>query len=385
MSGGTTGHQSSRRRIYSTLKRTDDTDSQSTNTSVPPSLPLHSFINNILINISVIYELAFLIIPYILTPWTFIQIYFPTFTNMSQKFNPTSSIPSLANKVILVTGGNAGLGKETILQLARHAPSKIYLGARSADKANTAINSINNQCTEKVDIEHLPLDLNSLASVRAAAEIVKTKSTRLDILILNAGIMATPAARTTEGFDSQFGVNHIGHFYLFQQLLPLLQATSQQGNDVRIVSLTSEAYNLFRSPFESMLNTEKLAAQSAWSRYGASKAANILFASEVAKKYPQFTAASVHPGIIMTDLHTPGQKSFSFVGWFMKLASPLISQDVPHGAYNSLWAATSKEVKSGKYYTPVGKQGNNKWVNATGGEGERLWAFSEEEIKKAGF
>ncbi|ETN40006.1 uncharacterized protein HMPREF1541_04281 [Cyphellophora europaea CBS 101466] len=308
------------------------------------------------------------------------------FFTTSHPFNPRTSIPDLKSKVILVTGGNNGLGKEAILQLARHGPAKIYMAARSADKATAAINSINNQLTVDTVIEHLPLDLSSLQSVREAAEIVKSTSSRLDILMLNAGIMATPPGRTHEGFDDQMGVNHIGHFYLTQQLLPLLTVTAAAGNDVRVVSLTSEAHNLGPSSLDIIFNTERLIQTSPWSRYGASKAANIMFAAELARRYPHFTTASLHPGIIMTDLHTPGQQSHSFVGLFMKYMSPFITQDVPHGAYNQLWAATTnEELTSGGYYTPVGRlQKNTKWAKDREA-GRRCWEWTEEELKKAGF
>ena len=340
--------------------------------------------NSIAANIKTLFELSFLFTVYIFQPWVFIEIYLlPTFATMSMNFNPKTSISSLSGKVILVTGGNTGLGKEAILQLARHGPAKIYMGARSAEKATAAINSINNQLTVPTEIEHLPLDLNDLNSVKNAASVVLSKSARLDILMLNAGIMATPSANTAQGFDDQMGVNHVAHFYLTQQLLPLLTATAAQTQDVRVVALTSEAYNLGPSSLDTIFSTPRLTATSPWSRYGASKAANIMFTSELARRYPALTTASVHPGIIMTDLHSAGQESWSIVGWTMKLLSPFIAQDVPHGAYNQLWAATDKGVKSGGYYTPVGRGKKVRWVKET--EGRRCWEWTEEEIKKAGF
>lgn len=309
------------------------------------------------------------------------------FFSSSIPFTPAKDIPDLTDKVILITGGNTGLGKETILQLARHSPAKIYLAARSASKATEAINSLNNQLTVSVPIVHLPLDLSSLASVRTAATTVLSTTDRLDLVILNAGIMATPAALSPDGFDTQLATNHLGHFYLTLLLLPLLTSTAPSP---RVISLSSEAYNLGPSSV-SGITSPTLPQQSPWHRYGASKAANILFASELARRYPSLLSVSVHPGIIMTDLHTPGQKTFSAVGWFMKLAAPIISQDVAHGVYNTLWAASSKvgegagEVKSGGYYTPVGRrQAGNKWAgNKEAGRG--LWEWSVEVIEKAGF
>jgi NAD(P)-dependent dehydrogenase (short-subunit alcohol dehydrogenase family) len=387
-----TNQSNTYRQLDSTLKSVSHTTTQ----QIPKTN--NSLIQSFTKEIKVAYELSFLVTVYVLNPFQFIEIWLPflvPFLTMGifstpNPFKPSTSIPSLANKVILVTGGNSGLGKEAIQQLAQHGgPAKIYMGARSADKATAAINSIRNNLTNPTtEIVHLPLDLNSLTSVRQAAEQVKAKESRLDILMLNAGIMATPLAKTEQGFEQQVGVNHIGHFYLTQQLLPLLTATAKLSNaDVRVVSLTSEAYNLGPSSVAQIANNPSLLKQSAWSRYGASKAANILFTAELARRYPQLTTASVHPGIIMTDLHTAGQESYSFVGWFMKLAAPIIATDVPKGTWNQLWAATAKkaEVQSGSYYTPVGKrQGNLKWANDKDA-GSRLWNWSEEEIKKVGF
>lgn len=242
--------------------------------------------------------------------------------------------------------------------------------------------------TEKVDIEWLPLDLMSLPSVKAAAETVNSKSDRLDVLILNAGIMATPPKKTDAGFDDQLGTNHVGHHLLTKLLLPTLKKTADLPNsDVRVLSVSSEAYNLAPG-FETIISTEKLCATSPWTRYGASKAANILFASELARRQPKLFSGSLHPGIIMTDLHGPSQESFSLMTMGMKLVTPFIGQDVPHGALNSLYLAAGakrEELKNGAYYTPVGKAhpGNKfaKDVNA----GSRLWDWTEAELAKRGY
>lgn len=388
------GGPSLRRRVSPTLTKHDTHDQQSISTSIPRAASERrpSILSTIIANIVTLYELSFLVTSYISQPLDFIDIYLlPTFIAMGfftsgNPFNPKTSIPPLTNKVILVTGGNAGLGKEAILQLARHGPSKIYLAARSPDKARAAINSINNQLTVPTEIEHLPLDLSDLASIKAAADHVKASSSRLDILMLNAGIMATPPARTAQGFDNQMGVNHVGHFYLTTQLLPLLNRTASMGGDVRVVALASDAYNLAPSSLDTIFSTDRLVATSPWSRYGASKAANIMFTAELARRYPALTAVSLHPGIIMTELHAPGQESWTAMGWFLKVMSPLIAQDVPHGAYTQLWAATADKegVKSGAYHTPVGKAKQNKWTKDREA-GRRCWEWTEKEIEKAGF
>jgi len=239
-----------------------------------------------------------------------------------------------------------------------------------------------------VDIEYLPLDLTSLKSVHAAAEKVNASTSRLDLLILNAGIMAVPPGKSESGHDIQLGTNHIGHFQLTKLLLPLLEKTAARpGSDVRVVTVSSEAFNL--SPaIDTITSTEKLTATGPWTRYGASKAANVLFAAELARRYPAFKSVSLHPGLIKTDLYLPNQSANAVLKYGLALVGPLVFQDVPHGARNQLWAAAGAkrdELIDGVYYTPVGKaQTGNKFANDKA-SAKRLWEWTEEEVKKAGY
>ncbi|KAL8870601.1 MAG: hypothetical protein Q9174_003395, partial [Haloplaca sp. 1 TL-2023] len=147
------------------------------------------------------------------------------------KFDPDQDIPDLSGKVILVTGGNAGLGKEAVLQLAKHKSSRIFLAARTASKGESAIEEIK-QVVPSANITLLKLDLCSFKSISAAAEEFKSQSKRLDVLMNNAGIMATPLAETEEGYESQFGTNHMGHALLTKLLLPTLLSTAkEEGSD----------------------------------------------------------------------------------------------------------------------------------------------------------
>ncbi|KAL6242610.1 hypothetical protein RBB50_010256 [Rhinocladiella similis] len=333
-----------------------------------------------------------LALPYATHPLTAIEILLPGLVNMwpfssSETFNPEKDIPSLADKVILVTGGNAGLGKETVLQLAKHNPHKIFLASRTEAKASDAIASIKASISQDVDIEFLPLDLASLPSVHEAADQVTSRTNRLDILILNAGIMAVPEGKTASGQEIQLGTNHVGHFLLTKLLLPLLQKTATQYNpDVRIISLSSEAWN-FGPKLDTILSTEKLSTQGPWARYGASKAANIMFAAEFARRYPAFTSVSLHPGMIHTDLYAANSQTNPLVRYGSKLIGPLIFQSIEAGAFNTLWlaAGANKEVlKNGQYYTPVGKVQNNKWATDAAA-GKKLWGWTEAELRKAGY
>jgi NAD(P)-dependent dehydrogenase (short-subunit alcohol dehydrogenase family) len=329
-----------------------------------------------------------LITPYIFHPMTAIQVYFPNMWPFSGKsFNPQVDIGDLSNKVILVTGANTGIGKETILQLAKHNPAKLYLAARTESKARDAITSIKSTLSKPVDIEYLPLDLASLKSVREAAERVNASTSRLDILILNAGIMAVPPGKSESGHDIQLGTNHIGHFQLTKLLLPLLEETAAMpGSDVRVIGVSSEAYNMAPS-IDIITSTEKLTAAGPWTRYGASKAANILFAAELARRYPAFKSVSLHPGMIKTDLYLPNQEVNPIFKYGMALFGPLVLRGVPEGAHNQLWAAAGakrEELVNGAYYTPVGKSHVENKFAQDEASGKRLWEWTEAELKKAG-
>jgi NAD(P)-dependent dehydrogenase (short-subunit alcohol dehydrogenase family) len=327
-----------------------------------------------------------LVTPYIFHPITAIQVYFPNMWPFSGKsFKPEVDIGDLSKKVILVTGGNTGIGKETILQLAKHNPAKLYLAARTESKARDAIKSIKSALSKPVDIEYLPLDLASLKSVREAAETINASTSRLDILILNAGIMAVPPGKSESGHDIQLGTNHIGHFQLTKLLLPLLEKTAAMpGSDVRVISVSSEAYNMSPS-IDTITSTEKLTATGPWARYGASKAANILFAAELARRYPAFKSVSVHPGLIKTDLYLPSQDVNYLLKYGLALFGPLVFRGVPEGAHNQLWAAAGakrEELVDGAYYTPVGKSHAGNKFATNQASGKKLWEWTETELNK---
>ncbi|GIJ90526.1 hypothetical protein Asppvi_009483 [Aspergillus pseudoviridinutans] len=301
-------------------------------------------------------------------------------------FDPERDIPDLSGKVVLVTGGNAGLGKESILQLAKHNPEKIFLAARSKAKAESAISSIKGQISNNVNITWLPLDLTSVQSIKDAAQQFCEQSSRLDILMLNAGVMALPPGETEMGHEIQLGTNHTGHFLLTKLLLPTLLKTAQEpDSDVRVVSLSSIGHNL-APPFESILDQDKLKKVHTNLRYGASKAANILFAAELARRFPSITSVSVHPGIILTDLYSPSSEHSTVAALGSKFLG-LFGTPVHAGAYNQLWAAAGakkQELVNGAYYIPVGKlKAHNKYAKNEE-QGRRLWDWTEAELHKFG-
>ncbi|EXJ65127.1 hypothetical protein A1O7_01467 [Cladophialophora yegresii CBS 114405] len=305
------------------------------------------------------------------------------------EFVPDKNIEDLTGKVILVTGGNTGIGKETILQLAKHRPRKLFLAARTQSKAQDAIAEIRSAISPKtVDIEYLQLDLSSLASVKAAAERVKERSARLDILILNAGIMAVPPGKTSEGFEIQVGTNHVGHALLTKLLLPTLEKTAAEQNpDVRIVVVASNGYT-FAPTIDTILSTEKLCETGPWTRYGASKAANILFAAELARRYPSLTSVSLHPGAIQTDLYLPNKRTSFVLRWFMAIFGNLLFHSPQFGALTQLYLASGakkEQLRNGGFYTPVGVlNNNNKWANEKTW-GKALWEWTEDQLESKGY
>ncbi|KAK4139572.1 uncharacterized protein C8A04DRAFT_15738 [Dichotomopilus funicola] len=301
----------------------------------------------------------------------------------SLQFNPDKDIPSLEGKVILGTGGSSGLGKQSILEFSKHGPKEIWLVARSKAKAHGAIDDIKAQVPNAPPIKFLPMDLGSFVSIRESAKTFTQQSDRLDILLLNAGIMSVPAGTTDDGYEIQFGTNHMGHALLTKLLLPtLLTTAAEPKSDVRVTVLASSAHRY--APAEGILfDTLKNRAErlSTITRYGQSKLANALYAKELTQHYPQLTSSSIQPGLVTTNL----ANTMSDSSWIMriawKVATAFIGVDVPTGTLNQLWASTSKEVVSGTYYEPIGRAGLGKPHTNDDALAKRLWDWTEKELK----
>ncbi|KAL8716135.1 MAG: hypothetical protein Q9220_000040 [cf. Caloplaca sp. 1 TL-2023] len=295
-----------------------------------------------------------------------------------KSFNPDQDTPDLS--------GNTGLGKEAIRQLAKHNPARIFLAARTPSKGEAAVAEIK-KASPSAEVTYLKLDLCSFKSITTAAKEVQSQSSRIDVLMNNAGIMATPLAETEDGYESQFGTNHIGHALFTKLLMPTLQSTAQKaGSDVRIVNLTSEGHQLAPRSQGLIFDNAKLKEQGPWARYGQSKLANILYTKELAKRYPDITSVAVHPGVILTDLYLPNQQSSFLLRYGVKIFGPLFMADIQTGALNQLWAAVARkgEVVSGSYYTPVAKTSSgSKWAQDEK-LGERLWDWTEKELARGG-
>ncbi|KAI5212116.1 hypothetical protein AUEXF2481DRAFT_61091 [Aureobasidium subglaciale EXF-2481] len=304
-----------------------------------------------------------------------------------KSFEPEKDISDLSGKVIIVTGGNTGLGKESVLQFAKHNPSQIYLAARTESKARSAIEEIKSQ-VPNAKVEFLSLDLTDFESVKAAADTFKEKEQRLDILLNNAGIMAVPYSTTKQGYEIQFGTNHMGHALLTKLLLPVLLKTAEEPNsDVRVVSLSSEGHQL--APQSTGIIYDQAAAEKngTWARYGSAKLANILHSRGLTAHYPSITAVAVHPGVIKTDLFATTQRDNMLIRYGIAAVGGLFMQTVPQGARNQLWACTAnkEEVRKGYYFKPVGSSGSGTAWAKSDKKVEELWEWTETELAKHGY
>jgi NAD(P)-dependent dehydrogenase (short-subunit alcohol dehydrogenase family) len=299
-------------------------------------------------------------------------------------FKPEIDIPPLDGKVILITGGNIGLGSQCVLEYAQHNPAQIWLAARNVEKAKAAVENIQKQLPNVIlaPIKILELDLSSFESVKKAANRFLAESDRLDILMLNAGIMATPPGLTEDGFELQWGTNYVGHALLTKLLLPVLEKTaSTPGADVRIIALSTYGHRTAPKPEGIRFDTLKTPAEDLgpYGRYGQSKLAVILWTRRMAKLYPQFTLASIHPGVVQTNLMNNATGTSCVVQTLVKVAYYALAS-VDQGARNQLWASVAKDVESGEYYEPVGIGGNATELGKDEALEEKLWDWTEKTL-----
>jgi NAD(P)-dependent dehydrogenase (short-subunit alcohol dehydrogenase family) len=252
----------------------------------------------------------------------------------------------LAGKVILITGCSSGIGIETARAL-KETGAELFLTARNEEKARLALGDI----LEPGRAHLLHLDLESLESVRACVNDFKKKSKPLNILISNAGVRYSPKGKTKDGFETQFGTNHVAHFLLFQLLKPILLASSTPAFNSRVVAVSSTAHRESRIDFDD-LNMEKRGYNYA-TAYAQSKLANVYMANEIERRYGSrgLHAWSVHPGGIKT-----GLQHFNFTDARMIVkVGPMNAkhtiQSPEQGCSTTVWAAVGKilEGQGGKY------------------------------------
>ena len=289
-----------------------------------------------------------------------------------------SDIPNLMDQVIIVTGANVGLGLETVKQLSAHGPTRIYVAARSKDKAESAISEIRRTVPEACDISFLQLDLASFESVKAAAAEFKRKETRLDVLVNNAGIMMTAEGLTKEGYEIQFGTNMMGTALFTQLLMPMLRTTAKLNDQTRVVIVASAAHA--RAPdepydFNGLKRT--MTERHTTARYTTSKLANIHYAKALAEREEHVRIIAVHPGMVATNLHHAS--TGTFLKPFLNVAI-LFATKVEKGALSQIWAAVSPDAKSGQYYGPVAQAEKGSKLAQDRALQEKLFRWIQQEL-----
>jgi NAD(P)-dependent dehydrogenase (short-subunit alcohol dehydrogenase family) len=262
----------------------------------------------------------------------------------------SDDIGDLSGRTFVVTGGNSGLGYETARALARKR-ARVVIACRDAGRARAAVISLRAESSD-ADASFLELDLASLASVRKFADALRERHRSLHVLVNNAGVMALPQRRTADGFEAQFGTNHLGHFALTGLLLELLLA--EPGG--RIVTLSSTAHRMGRMRFDD-LQSER--GYSPWPAYAQSKLANLLFTLELQRRLAAAGAPAIavacHPGYAATNLQFAGPRMAGSAvrERVMKLANRLFAQSAEMGALPTLYAACAPDVEGGDYIGPA--------------------------------
>ncbi len=291
---------------------------------------------------------------------------------MSKKWTE-SNIPDQSGRVAIVTGANTGLGFETARVLAQRGAS-VVLAVRDVEKGKQAAARMAGDVTVQA------LDLTSLDSVRAAAADLRAAHQRIDLLINNAGVMYTPKQRTRDGFDMQFGTNHLGHFaftgLLLDRLLPVTGS--------RVVTVSSVGHRI-----QAAIHFDDLHWERSYSRvaaYGQSKLANLMFTYELQRRlaaHGTTAAVAAHPGMSNTEL---ARNSPAAVRLPLTWLAPVVTQTASMGALPTLRAATDPAVLGGQYYGPGGVgevRGHPRLVTSSeesydAAVQQRLWAVSED-------
>lgn len=298
--------------------------------------------------------------------------------------------PTLDGKVVIVTGGNSGVGYETVKSLAGTTKAKVYIFARNKNKTKEAIERMKKEILAKYNksssnVHFIKIDLSDLETIKGAVEKFLSKESRLDIVIHNAGVMAPPPnSRTSQGYELQFGTNVLGPHLLQKLLDPILKETSKknQPNESRIVWVSSAAHMFSIKGginWKDLNYEEKPGAR--MEIYGQSKACAIIQATQWSIRNPlaNVVSVSLSPGALNTNL----QRNASCLE---KKLGNLILKNARYGAYTELYCALSPDLKtldSGSFIIPYGRKGKARKDIADvsrNKEGEKLWDYLDKEV-----
>ncbi|KAI7543763.1 NAD(P)-binding protein [Hortaea werneckii] len=293
-------------------------------------------------------------------------------------------IGKLTDKVFLVTGTSSGIGIETLRTF--YATGAHVIGTvRNMTKGQQVVDDIQ-ETMKGGKITLIEMEMDSLASIKKGAAQIMEQANQLNVLVCNAGVMATPEGKTKDGFETQFGTNHIGHFYLFQLLKPLLLRSATPSFPSRVVSVSSIGHRTAGVRFSDYNFTEK-DSYKPWEAYGQAKTANILFSNYIERHYGArgLHSTSLHPGGIMTGLQVyvdPAQKA-----QWDKPEIRAYMKDPAQGAATSVYAALSEEWKhkGGRYLSDCVEQAACKGgdaISSPGDDGYAEWAYDVEGEEK---
>jgi protochlorophyllide reductase len=288
----------------------------------------------------------------------------------------TADIPDLAGRTAVVTGANSGLGLEITRILVANG-ARVLMACRNAAKADAAAADVRSG-SPRGEVDVRLVDLASMASIDTLADQLRSEESQLDLLINNAGLMAVDEARTEDGFEMQFGVNHLGHFVLTGGLMPLLLDTPGS----RVVSMSSMGHRMGRMHFDDLMYERHRYRR--WPAYFQSKLANLLFTAELQRRLGPASptmALAAHPGGSRTDLGTEGS---GLTNKAMRVVVPLTTQSAHQGAMPLVRAATDPTAQGGEFYgphrmvrgRPVRETPSRRARNVD--DARRLWELSEE-------
>jgi NAD(P)-dependent dehydrogenase (short-subunit alcohol dehydrogenase family) len=303
---------------------------------------------------------------------------------IDQNFPPKAKwgvddIPDLSGKVALVTGGNCGIGRETVKALLAKKAT-VYMAGRDEAKCKLAIEELQKETSQTA--QFLQLDLADLGSINKAAAHFRKQESELHILINNGGVMVPPAeALTADGYDLQFGTNALGHYYLTTLLLPALEAAAHnsESKTARVVTVSSAGYTMHpKINWDSLKDGPARKKMKGLDLYSQSKFANMVFSSELAKRFGHkgIVSTSCHPGIIVSNLMRNIPAPFHTIfSWFC--------YDTAKGALTQLYAATSPQAATanGKYFIPWARPGPLLPQVVDPETGAKLWTYFEEQTK----